>query len=172
MKQMSVSSVSPEKKVRDVMKKKKGSLGVRFELEEDAEAIFREAIEGDEFRPEKVNFVEQRDQKPSKKRHHQAGKRISIDLHGMTVNDAKDHVREQIDSFRSKKYAQVTFRIITGKGIHSGPEGGVLVREIYHYVVMMYRAEILRIDSSPEDTAVGGLPIRGHFDVSLSFKKF
>lgn len=150
------------------MKKKNKPLGIRIELEEDAEALFLEAVEGAAFQPEKEREEFEHSAKSSVRRRKQKHSVISIDLHGFTLDEAKDQVRAQIDGHVCENSSPVTFRIITGKGIHSGPEGGVLVREIYDFVRSLYADRIVKIDESPSDVNLGGLPIRGHFNLTIN----
>lgn len=93
------------------------------------------------------------------------GTMIEIDLHGMTVDEAQRAVDAVIA--RLPRGQEARLRIITGKGLHSGPEGGVLGRDIHYHVATRYRSAIVRLDESPADVRLGGVPIRGHFDVTL-----
>lgn len=90
---------------------------------------------------------------------------VEVDLHGMTVEQAQRAVDSAIA--RLPRGQEIKLRVITGKGIHSGPEGGVLGRDIHYHVATRYRSAIVRLDESPADVRLGGVPIRGHFDVTL-----
>lgn len=93
----------------------------------------------------------------------------TIDLHGLTVREANDELRRFLDRILGQRGGgKVTVRIITGKGIHSR-DGAVLPRECHDFVKQRYADSIVRIDDSPADVLLGGIPIRGHFDVV--FKK-
>jgi DNA-nicking Smr family endonuclease len=93
---------------------------------------------------------------------------ISIDLHGMTLSEAQDHVyRVMSRHLGESPRSELRFRIITGKGVHSGHGGGILAKEMHAYVSQRFSSMIIKIDSSPHEVAVSGLPIRGHFDVVL-----
>ena len=91
-----------------------------------------------------------------------------IDLHGLTLEEAKTHIEMDVEQLKRRSNA-FSLRIITGKGHHSGPEGGILFREIYPYVLQQFKGHIVRIDTSPEQTLIQGFPLRGHFDLDLKF---
>lgn len=91
----------------------------------------------------------------------------SIDLHGLTLEQAKDYASLRLDSLLDETSGQFTVTIITGKGKHSGPGGSVLAREIHRFVSQRYDDHIVYIEESPGDLVVGQYPLRGHFKVSL-----
>jgi DNA-nicking Smr family endonuclease len=99
---------------------------------------------------------------------------LEIDLHGLNLEDAKmkvvrgyQYACSQISLGASGK---VLLRIITGKGRHSDLSGAVLPAEIYDFVSKKWNTLIQRIDPPPEDAKIGGLPVKGHFDVCLNTK--
>jgi len=63
----------------------------------------------------------------SKKSHYKA----DVDLHEMTVKEAKSHILKTLDSLPKSSIYQL--RIVTGRGRHS-ENGGVLGDEIYRFV--------------------------------------
>ena len=91
----------------------------------------------------------------------------SIDLHGLTLDQAKDYVSLRLDAILDDLSGQTTVTIITGKGKHSGPGGSVLAKEIHRFVRLRYEAQIVYLEESPADLVVGQFPLRGHFRVSL-----
>jgi DNA-nicking Smr family endonuclease len=91
----------------------------------------------------------------------------SIDLHGLTLDQAKDYVSLRLDSLLDELSGQTTVTIITGKGKHSGPGGSVLAKEIHRFVRLRYESHIVYLEESPADLVVGQFPLRGHFRVSL-----
>ncbi len=91
----------------------------------------------------------------------------SIDLHGLTLDQAKDYVSHRLDCLLDDLSGQTTVTIITGKGKHSGPGGSVLAKEIHRFVRQRYDAQIVYIEESPADIVIGQFPLRGHFRVSL-----
>ncbi len=93
----------------------------------------------------------------------------TLDLHGLTANEAKDEIRRFLDRLIAQTHGKFTVRIITGKGLHSR-DGAVLPREAHHFVSQRYSDRIVRLDDSPADVLLGGIPIRGHFDVILRGK--
>lgn len=91
----------------------------------------------------------------------------SVDLHGLSLAAAKDRIDWVIRSHRAQSSEPLKLRIITGKGHHSGPLGGVLVREIHGYVAITYRNSIVSMDESPARSCVNGIPLRGYFTVII-----
>ena len=90
-----------------------------------------------------------------------------IDLHGLTVDEAKRTLDKVVMRALATAGDAVTFHVVTGRGIHSGPGGGVLVSEIHRYVEERYGPRIVSIESSPAETQLGGLPWRGSFRVTI-----
>ena len=91
----------------------------------------------------------------------------SIDLHGMTLEGAKHYLRRRLETILQKR-GKHSVRIITGKGVHSGSYGGgVLAKEIHGFTKREFHHYIVAIQDSPHEVAIDGLPIRGHFDVTL-----
>lgn len=141
---------------------------VRFDLEPDAEDIFLEAIEN----------ISAKSIAEKKKGHHETGERsraqkskdtpaeTSIDLHGCTLDEAKQKIDSLFQQLLRLSGRTHRIRIITGKGIHSRSTG-VLASEVHGYVLSQYRKHISEIQESPHSVKVGGIPIRGHFDLIL-----
>ncbi len=148
-------------------KDQKPPLGVRIELEDDAEEIFRAAIEGPHFRPDKVPATHDDRPVAAKKKQRKEPAVQSIDLHGCTLEQAKSQLLGEIDSCLVGQQEPIRFRVITGRGLRSGQKGGVLYREIYAFVQRVYSGKILHIDAAPSEAMVGGIPWRGHFDVVI-----
>ena len=147
---------------------------IDFEIEEDADQIFRDYVENMGDIPEhERSFPEAKPIPPSKSSSKSSGKRSSggdaksIDLHGMTLNEAVRAVDRFLDGVVFDLRGEVRVKIITGKGRHSGPDGAVLPGGVYKHVKSTWRRHIVRIDESPQDVSIAGLPIRGHFDVRL-----
>lgn len=92
---------------------------------------------------------------------------LSVDLHGLTLEEAKDFVCLRLEALLEELSSQFTVTIITGKGKHSGPGGSVLAKEIHRFVRQRFDAQISYIEESPSDVIVGQFPLRGHFRVSL-----
>lgn len=144
---------------------KKGEMppepGVRFELEPDSDRIFQDSMRRwDADMPDDDDFEEIRP--PARVK---SGP-VEIDLHRMTLNEAIWRVDAEIDDAVASGH-QTTFKIITGKGLHSGPSGGVLAREIHRHIAERYARHIQAIDESPADVTIGGVPLRGHFVVTI-----
>ena len=132
-------------------------------MEQDADQLFREAIERDDF----VDAVTAEPQSLVSPKPVKGSRRESWDLHGMQLQEAKDYLVAQYERAQnSKGVLEVT--VITGKGRHS-EAGGVLVRHIYDFVVEAFASHTQAIDSDPNDSQLGGLPLRGHFNVTLRF---
>ncbi len=144
--------------------------GVRFELESDAENLFKTAVDamGKSSAP--------LDDKDAETKAHQAGKSrknkgatIKIDLHGMTLEVAKRHVDNRINGILAQLSpgASAAFDIVTGKGLNSGSGGGVLAREIPEWVRQRFAPHIVDMDESPAEVQLGGMPMRGNFRVTI-----
>ncbi len=91
---------------------------------------------------------------------------VEIDLHGLTLEEAERWVMNAIDRVAPSRDKR-TYKIITGKGRHSNAGRGVLIREIYLFVLHRYGPWIERIEESPDGVRLGGEAIRGHFHVTL-----
>ncbi len=149
---------------------------VSFEDFDEADRIFRETLDrmGPVASPEK-----DRDDPPGKIQRDKSAKAsargrggagspgTSIDLHRMTLAEAKARLDDVFAALLQRLSGSVTVTIITGKGLHSGPGGAVLPREIHRYVQQAYGGYILRIDDSPDEVRIAGVPLRGHFNVTL-----
>ena len=96
-----------------------------------------------------------------------------IDLHGLTLQQATEYLDDRLRRLLGESTAVkspqhvITVKIVTGKGLHSGPSGGVLAKEIHRHVAAVYGKHIVTIEDSPGDTMIRGLPLRGHFNVRL-----
>ena len=100
--------------------------GVVFDIEPDADQIFQDSVrQWDErlldFEDEMEGVVG-----PAPKAARTGP--VEIDLHRLTLEEALWRVDAELDAALGRAHA-VTFKIITGKGLHSGPSGGVLMRE-------------------------------------------
>lgn len=94
----------------------------------------------------------------------------TLDLHRCTLQEAQDRVEFCVDALLAHGKGPVTLKIITGKGLHSGPGGAVLPSAIHRFVVARFAPSIISIDESPADVMVAGVPIRGHFTVTFRRK--
>ena len=145
------------------------SPSLKIELEDDADDIFKRAIE-EEWDPYSHNDASDVGLRPKKATKGKSSNiSLSIDLHGMTVTVAQQEVSEKILDMKSLYTGLVSLQVITGKGLHSGRDGGVLSREIHDYVSNKYHNNIISIDDSPCDVKLHGVPIRGHFTVVFKF---
>lgn len=95
-----------------------------------------------------------------------------VDLHGYLLRDALAKIDRAIAPLlklpEGKKPPKgTTLKIITGKGRHSGADGGVLIKEVYRHVASVYRHAIVKIDNPPAKDKLYGLPLRGFFLVSI-----
>jgi DNA-nicking Smr family endonuclease len=132
----------------------------QFELEPDAEEIFLDYLET-QFAPGRKDDATN----PRRRAAPEKGSSfIEVDLHRRTIREALDIIDKMVDSVRPGRQR---FRIITGKGQHSGPTGSRLAEEVHLYVVRKYGSRIAMITASPAETMVGKLPWRGHFDVEF-----
>lgn len=134
--------------------------GVDFSLEEDAEEIFLKFLEENE--PVAIES-----EQPRPARRAMRGGSLKIDLHGLSLDEAKAELLRRVDGLIATGKGDWQLRVVTGKGRHSGPGGGVLVKGIYDFFLKNYRQYVVRIDSDPGESVLEGLPIRGHFDALL-----
>ena len=143
---------------------------LKIELEEGAEALFLESLEkipADVFK-EKVEDSFTSIENGSNRKYNEYI--YEIDLHGMTLARAKVVLIRKIEEI-SDSHGRSPFqvKIITGKGIRSGSQGGVLSREIHGFISNTYAVNIKKIEASPDEVMINNLPIRGHFHVLFEF---
>jgi DNA-nicking Smr family endonuclease len=157
--------------------------GVSFELEPDADAIFLESIrameEGAAGGAPGWRKKKHADDAPggepagvARAGRGSAAVPAEIDLHRMTLDEARVCVDRAVTEALAQiaqrgGRGEVTLKIVTGKGLHSGATGSVLPREIHRHVRQRYALQIVSIEESPADVTIGGVPIRGHFHVTL-----
>jgi DNA-nicking Smr family endonuclease len=142
---------------------------IQFEDFDAADEVFRAHLENGDFLPKRPKETREREKTPlNKSRPAKKDRNKLIDLHGMTVTEAISHLDREISLASNANGGPVTLKIVTGKGLHSGPGGGILVTEIYKYVCHRYGPVIVSIDASPAEVALGGIPWRGHFNVTIS----
>ena len=144
--------------------------GVRFELEADAENLFKTAVDNMTASEGQASLLakdQTSEPAPSKKKN--PTEPFKIDLHGMTLDAARRHVDGRIHELlmRLSPGARATLNIITGKGLNSGMGGGVLAREIPDWVRERFAKHIVDMDESPAEVQLGGIPIRGYFRVTI-----
>lgn len=92
-----------------------------------------------------------------------------IDLHGLTLSAALTRLDTRMVQLEAAGPRELIVKVITGKGLHSGPDGSVLPREVHGHFAARYRRHIVSIEESPHAVALSGLPIRGHFTAKLRF---
>lgn len=142
---------------------------VVFELEDNAEEMFRLAVEN--LSPGAIAEKEKRLKEDQAKA--ASGNENSlrqVDLHGLTLGQAQHRVKHAIDEKLSATGGEFTLRIVTGKGIHSGPGGGILAREIHEFVRLRFSDVIISMTDSPASVTLSGVPMRGYFDVKFRGK--
>ena len=140
---------------------------LKFELEEDSERLFIEFLDAD------PNLQPGSDPplspgtcvSPPAPRGGKSERRI--DLHGLNLRQAMHRVEAEILKLLASGPRVVSATVVTGKGLHSGSDGSILAREIHHFVSARFKRQIIRIQESPGDLLIGGIPIRGHFQVTL-----
>lgn len=140
---------------------------VSFDMEPDADAIFLESLDSMDVRKAQRDDDDFPPQATAKRS--SGGSSHELDLHRMTVSEATRAVDHKVAEILAglAKGAEVTLKIITGKGLHSGPGGGVLARDVHDYVKNRYALQIVHIEESPAKATLGGVPLRGHFNVKL-----
>lgn len=144
--------------------------GVVFDLEPDADRIFQDSLSQWDDRLAEIEGEDgeeggARSAAPKADR----SAPVEIDLHRLTLEEAIWRVDAELDQALASRQ-QRTFKIITGKGLHSGPAGGVLAREMHRHIAERYARHIKDMDESPADVKIGGVPLRGHFSVTLKKK--
>lgn len=141
---------------------------IEFEDFATADQVFLAHIESGELMPRRSKErSSSANEGKGVRRARSTGNDQTVDLHGLTLDAACRLVDQVIAAALARTSGPVTFKIVTGRGIHSGPSGGVLVGGVHRYVSERYSPRILRIDSSPAETQFGGLPWRGFFCVTI-----
>jgi DNA-nicking Smr family endonuclease len=141
--------------------------GVRFDVEDDAETLFRQAVDQIGSTRGKILL---KDESPDRApRAKSKPREVKIDLHGMTLEQASRHVDDQVNAILENLAPGnvATIDIVTGKGLNSGSGGSVLAREIPEWVRNRFARHILEMDESPADVQLGGMPLRGNFRVKM-----
>ncbi len=137
----------------------------RIRQEEEAK-LFREALETQKFRPKDDDLENEKSRNAH--RTQKSAARHTIDLHGLTVAEAQTYVIRAINDVLTNANGQVVdIRIITGKGHHSKGRAPQLISEIHHVVEATFRKRIVTIEVSPHELNLGGMYLKGHFDVKL-----
>ncbi|MEZ4744230.1 MAG: Smr/MutS family protein [Bdellovibrionota bacterium] len=150
---------------------KEASFGVHFEDEEDANRLLQEYLEkesSEDLLKAKGVVEEIKENTTARKLARNKQSKVTVDLHGLTLQEAKSYLDVKIASAFQMDLSEIEFMIITGKGRHSDEAYGILAHEIHDYVVFKYRSRLIQIEESPSKVKVNGLPIRGHFKVILS----
>jgi DNA-nicking Smr family endonuclease len=131
-----------------------------FDIEPNAKEIFKTFLSIDDF----AGAKKPQDELVKKSRTKKKLVSKNVDLHGYSFDEAA----RIVDSIFSQQIEDpMRLKIITGKGLHSGETGPVLVRKIYEHIQETYRSKIIAIDQPPIETQVNGLPSKGHFYVTL-----
>jgi DNA-nicking Smr family endonuclease len=141
---------------------------IRFELEEDAEELFLRHLE--QFKPDKPDAEEPKEPEKKVSKTHKAQQVHEIDLHGLSLEDAQHRVRAVLDGLREMA-GMHRVKIITGKGHHSQRGDSILAREIHSFVLLTWRRVIMEIEDSPDQVRLAGVPLRGHFHVTIRGKR-
>ena len=139
-----------------------------IELEPNAQELFLDSLEDipPQAHKDKGDF-DRVENRPAKKKG-SGVREIEIDLHGFTVVEAKSYLESTVRQHLKRE--PITFKVITGKGLHSGPSGGVLAGAMHMFVLERFGHLVSKIDESPEGVKVRGVPIRGHFCVTMRKK--
>lgn len=138
----------------------------KIKQEEEAR-LFREAVEKGLFAA-KESKEEEEQRLSNSARSKRSPSRHEIDLHGMTVSNAQSYVIDAINNILSQAKGQpVDIRIITGKGHHSKGRQPQLISEIHHIVESTFRHRLITIEASPHELNLGGMYLKGHFDLRI-----
>ncbi len=141
---------------------------IRFELEEDAEQIFLKHLE--EFKPKKADAEELKEPVKKASRAQRAAGVQEVDLHGLNLEEAKQRVGQVVNHLRDMAGLH-KLKVITGKGHHSKQGDSVLAKEIHAFVLATFFRSIVEIEDSPDQVRLAGIPLRGHFHVTILGKK-
>ena len=148
--------------------------GVAFEDFASADAVFRAALASGI--PSSAAVVKEVDREPpaavapaTGRGSRRSSAAIAIDLHGLTAAEAAATIERIIRTHLVDlpRGSLLTFKVITGKGRHSGPGGPVLPRSVHAFLLARFGHLVQRIDEAPADVALSGLPVRGHFHVTI-----
>jgi DNA-nicking Smr family endonuclease len=94
--------------------------------------------------------------------------RVDIDLHGMTVREAQNHVLHTIQTLIDQSQGKILdIRIITGKGNNSAGGKPQLISSIHHVVEARFSERIISMEVSPHELKLGGSFVKGHFDLRI-----
>lgn len=136
------------------------------ELDHDERALFLEYLEKIPKNASKMKADGEERPKRKKKPKKRKSEPIEVDLHGLTLEEAIRYIDQFISQYLPKKSgSDLKIKVITGKGLRSGPSGGVLPREIHRHIKDRYFMSIKEIEASPDEVKVDNIPIRGHFFV-------
>ncbi len=141
---------------------------IRFEIEEDAEELFLKHLE--QFKPDKPGAEEPKEPEKKASKTHKAMNVHELDLHGLRLDEAQQRVRDVLDGLREMA-GMHKVKIITGKGHHSQRGDSILAKEIHSFVLQTYRPVIQEIEDSPDQVRLAGIPLRGHFHVTILGKR-
>lgn len=133
-------------------------------IADDDLQMFMDFLETDSFPDKEIEPSTKLQKSRSKK----TLKPIIVDLHGKTLTEAQSFMDSFIQDLKDKR-GSVTLKVITGKGLNSGSNGGVLASEIHRYVSERFGLNIIKIDESPDKLRINNVPIRGHFCVTFKF---
>lgn len=145
-----------------------GKNGGNGDDNDDFRKMMEEHLDANPPAPKTQSGMERLDKRSNSGKPRSSATKHSIDLHGKTLDEAKAALRSLMNQL-AKSGGEIELRVITGKGRNSGSGGGVLAREIYDFFKRSFSSDIVRIDTDPMDTMIGGLPLRGHFDALLRF---
>ena len=146
---------------------------IRFDIEENFEELLNSHLDSMDI--EKIlkekHIIENKPHKAQSKKLRRSQETIDIDLHGFTLKDACQYLDQIfVTTLARQPDVVVKFKIITGKGIHSEVYGGVLPKEIHNYLQKKYVDQIIEIEDSPHQSLIRGVPLKGHFCITLKSK--
>lgn len=139
------------------------SPAVHFEIEEDFEKLLPEYLSGLKPKETELQTI-----KKKKNEEHQS---VEIDLHGLSLEAAKQSIDDFFHDFISfPPKADLKLTIITGKGRRSRDARPVLALEIPEYVLRKYRNYIVSHGNLPGELLLNDLPFKGYFSLVLRFQ--
>ena len=127
-------------------------------MEEDSFEIFKKAVESTDWKQiaqEKETPVEEAIKKKKSKKTTELVQ--TLDLHGHTLERAKEAIAILIANALQGNAEKLTLTLITGKGRNSADGKPILAKEIPEYVKRKWKNRIIFCEESPADLSIDGV---------------
>jgi DNA-nicking Smr family endonuclease len=137
------------------------------EREEEAARLFLEAAARGPVITKDKDTAADSNTRSGKPRSHKVSNRHEIDLHGMTVDEARRYAVATINALLAQAKGQaLDIRVITGKG-HNSKGQPQLISSIHHVVEDTFKHRLISIEVSPHELQIGDTYLKGHFDLKI-----